>query len=64
MIEFKVKQHAIRQVQVVEVYVDGVFRAALYPLEPDGVRLISSHFSTEPHKEGDLPSWTFRFEGR
>ena len=40
MVELRIAKHCIRDVEIVEIYVDGVFRAALYPDEPNAVRLI------------------------
>jgi hypothetical protein len=50
MITFKVVDHSIRDVQVVEVYKDRNFVASMYPTDhADGVRFLSTHIRGENH---------------
>jgi hypothetical protein len=69
MVEFRLKRHAISpRKEVVEVWVNGIFRATLYPIEPNAVRLISAHLIEDPKKEdiGQTPIldvWRFEFNG-
>lgn len=63
MVEFKIVRHTGRHANIVEIWVDGVFRAALYPQEPNTVRLISAHLTGDPVKEhGYPPGWVFVFD--
>jgi len=65
MIEFRQKLHDIRKVQVVEVFVDGEFKGAIYPNDDHtGIRFLSNHFPSEPVYEENLGvrSWEFVWE--
>lgn len=62
MVEFKVVDHWLRSIKIVEIWIDGQFCAALYPQEPNAVRLISNHLAADPEPECDLPNaWRFVF---
>lgn len=62
MIEFRLAKHDRRPVQVVEVWVNGLFRACLYPQEPNTVKLISTHMVGDPQPGPDGPdAWCFVF---
>jgi hypothetical protein len=65
MIEFRKKLHTVRKVEVVEVFVDGQFKGAIYPNnDHTGIRFLSNHFEGEPVYEDDLGlrSWEFVWE--
>lgn len=63
MIKFKIVPHKVLPINLVEIWVDGVFRGALYPQEPDAVLLISSHFAAPPIVEvGEPKAWRFVFD--
>lgn len=68
-VTFKLKNHAIRDVQIVEIYVNGNFRGALYPGDTvaGGVRLISRHLSIDPVRilesnDDESAVWQFLFK--
>ena len=62
MVELRIAKHCIRDVEIVEIYVDGVFSAAIYPQEPNVVRLVSTHLDGDPHAEsGRSDAWCFAF---
>lgn len=64
MVEFKIVPHQyLPSVDVVEIWVNGVFRATLYPQEPNSVRLISDHLRGEPIQEVGRPqAWRATFK--
>ncbi len=63
MVEFKLAKHIVRDVEMVEIYVDGVFCGALYLEGPNAVRLISTHLAGEPHAVGVVRDvWRFVFQ--
>ena len=48
MIEFKLTQHAIREVPVVEIWMNGKFKALICPnADQTGIRFISGHIDGE-----------------
>jgi hypothetical protein len=62
VIEFRQTQHAIRNAPIIEVWMDGKFRAAIYPNDA-GISIISNHLQGEPvnNSLGLLHSWQFNF---
>jgi hypothetical protein len=68
MIEFKQTRHSIRNVNLIEVWVDGAFKAAIYPDDTGtGIRVVSRHVQGDPAYSGDLEgmrSWEFILERR
>jgi len=63
-VEFKIKDHSHRPCKIVEVFVDGEFRAAIYPDEQGGIRVVSTHLRAEPAQVplGEGGIWQFLFE--
>lgn len=52
MIEFKFQQHGREGVPIIDVWVDGVFKAVVYPNETGkGIRVASRYFKGEPECE-------------
>jgi hypothetical protein len=48
-VEFRKAYHTARAVEVIEVWVSGVFKAAIYPdHDTRGIRVISDHLTGEP----------------
>jgi hypothetical protein len=67
MIEFKKALHNIRQVEIVEVWLDGKLKAAIYPTDAgNGIRVISAWVKGEPQLTltdvTNLRGWNFNFE--
>jgi hypothetical protein len=63
MVEFRIAEHCVLPAQIVEIWVDGVFRGAVYPQEPDGIRFMSRYIAAGPEKEQSAPdSWCFTFK--
>jgi hypothetical protein len=69
VIEFKIKPHSIRDLEIVEIWCDGKFKAALYPMaEGKGVRLVSRHVTgaaviTSPFdEEYGQQVWNYLFD--
>ena len=47
---FRLSPHSIREgVEIVEVFIDGVFVASIAPL-PGGIHIVSAKFDGEPRK--------------
>jgi len=65
MIEFKQKHHGILpDTTMVEVWVDGEFRAAIYRNDTGtGIKVVSSHIRGEPvySDAGGIEQWDFKF---
>jgi hypothetical protein len=64
MVELKLVPHSLfPDMRICEVWVDGVFRAAIYPREPNGIRLVSTHLDGDPTQEPGIPIvWNFDFK--
>ena len=68
MVEFKLVDHSIRRnVQMVEVYVNGRFRATITPDHDKGsIRVVSTHLADKPtyltDLAGDPRMWEFQFD--
>lgn len=61
-ITFRIVPHTARHAVVVEVFMDGVFRAAIYPeYDRGGIRVMSTHLAGEPVQLLDA-GWQFLFE--
>jgi hypothetical protein len=63
-ITFRITQNEMRDATVVEVYMDGQFRATLTPgRDGRSIHLISTHLNGDPVKDqgGDIPSYQFSF---
>jgi hypothetical protein len=61
--EFKIKQHSIRAIPIVEVWYDGKFRATITPGD-DGepaMRVTSTHFREVQRLPGDVLDMFFIF---
>lgn len=66
MIQYKVERHQVKNSEVFEVWIDGVFMAAIYPNdEGNGFRLMSRHLKEDPIEYPTLPgnfrTWEFKF---
>jgi hypothetical protein len=69
MIEFREVQHLIRKTNMIEVWIDGRLRAAVYPNnDGDGIRVISRHVQGDPLLSltdvEDMKSWEFKLGGQ
>lgn len=67
MIEFKQKQHDIRETTLIEVWVNGKLKAAIYPNDTEtGIRVISRHIQGDPSlsftEVQGIQSWEFKLE--
>jgi hypothetical protein len=67
MIEFKKVLHQMKSgVEIVEVWVNGKFRATIYPDSRDPViRIVSSHLEGEPENltpQDNMKVWQFKFK--
>jgi hypothetical protein len=61
-IEFRLVEHSILPMKIVEIWIDGKHRAVLYPQGPNAVRIFSSHVAAEDHtKQGAVDVWRFEF---
>jgi hypothetical protein len=65
LVRFVVQRHAVRDVEVVEVWVDGVFKATIVPDDGDGIRVISRWFTLRPASllqlEDRVEAWRLLF---
>ena len=61
MISFRLAKHQITGVEIVEVLLDGTFVAALYPVQPDGIKFITTHMTSAKvsHAEDAFPGKPF-----
>jgi hypothetical protein len=67
VIEFKQTRHSIRNTNLIEVWVDGTFKAAIFPNDMGtGIRVVSRHVQGDPvySDRQDMRSWEFILEGR
>lgn len=44
-VEFRVRPHELRECDVVEVWIDGEFKATITPADLPGVRIVSRHMT-------------------
>ena len=68
MIEFKQRRHHTRNHDVIEVFVNGEFTAAIYPQDDDSLTITSKHFNAAPSPVvqtlalDEVKMWQFRFK--
>jgi hypothetical protein len=60
-IEFRLVDHSILPMKIVEIWIDGKHRAALYPHGTNAVRLFSNHIAAADHQAGGTDVWRFEF---
>lgn len=55
-VTFRITRHAVKEVDIVEVMVDGMVCAAIYPGEAATFRVISAHFERVDMLDGEKSS--------
>jgi hypothetical protein len=62
MITFRIAKHTITSEAIVEVYADGKLAAAIYPTEPNAIRVISSHVKSSGMEGWSINPLSYRFD--
>lgn len=62
-VHFKIVPHSqLRDVEVVEVWVDDKMVSAIYPQLPSSIRIISRHIAMTLHEADSPDTWRFIFD--